>query len=197
MVLGCAQNALFDQVVQRAGGRLQCVRREAGGGAVLTGPWLVSASVVLPMAHDWVRNGLIDSYRALGQMHAAALQEYGVAARALSPEDLAQSLAHRPAQAPRWACFGGLSHWEVVDPDGRKLVGLAQRRRRHGVLLVAGTLIGPVPWQLLCDAMGQSQDAALLARSTVSVEEILARPCPAQAFAATLRTHLQRLLPDA
>eukprot|EP01034_Spumella_vulgaris_P044296 gene44296-55086_t len=36
-----------------------------------------------------------------------------------------------------WACYGGYSPWEVV-VGRRKLVGLAQVRRRGGVLLVAG-----------------------------------------------------------
>ena len=43
----------------------------------------------------------------------------------------------------RWACYGSLASWEVVDAGGgRKLVGLAQRRQRTGVLFVTGTLVG-------------------------------------------------------
>jgi hypothetical protein len=36
--------------------------------------------------------------------------------------------------AARRACWAGLSPYEVVLPDGRKLVGLAQRRRGGAVL---------------------------------------------------------------
>ena len=51
-----------------------------GGGAVLTGPWMVSASVVLPLSHPWAQGRLPDSYRGLGQLHGDVLASLGVAA---------------------------------------------------------------------------------------------------------------------
>jgi len=36
------------------------------------------------------------------------------------------------------ACFGGLSPFEVVGPDDRKVVGLSQVRRRTGALFQCG-----------------------------------------------------------
>ena len=194
LVLGCSQRALRDGVAQRVAGRLPCITREAGGGAVLTGPWLVSASVALPPQHPWVSSGLIDSYRMLGQLHQAALQQFGVSAHALTPQELPLAQQAQDADAPKWACFGGLSHWEVVNPNGRKLVGLAQRRRRHGVLLVAGTLVGRPDWHLLCEAMACPQDEPFLQRSTVSVEEILGAASAPESYATLLRTLLQQAL---
>lgn len=194
LVLGCSQRALREGVVQRTAGRLPCITREAGGGAVLTGPWLVSASVALPPDHPWVSKGLIDSYRVLGQLHQTALQQLGVPAHALTPQELPLAQQTHSAGAPKWACFGGLSHWEVVNPEGRKLVGLAQRRRRHGVLLVAGTLVGRPDWHLLCEAMACPQDEPFLRSSTVSIAEILGGASAPESFATLLRTLLERAL---
>ncbi len=194
VVLGCAQNTWYDDVIRRAPHGVACVKREAGGGVVLTGPWMVSASVVLPVDHPWVRGGLIDSYRALGELHALVLQQHGITAQALTTQDVAAARQGRHANAPAWACFGGLSHGEVVDAEGRKLVGLAQRRRRNGVLLVAGTLVSKVPWALLCTALGHPQDAALLAGCTVSMEELLGHPCASATVVAQLDQQLRSAL---
>ena len=194
VVLGCSQRRLRDGVQQRLAGRAELLERDSGGGAVLEGPWLVSASVVLPHAHPWACDGLIDSYRRLAQLHVAALNEFGVAARALAPRELPRANDSSAIRGVDWACFGGLSPWEVVDAQGRKLVGLAQRRRQTGVLLVAGTLIGVADWSLLCDAMGHPQDEPTLRRRTVSAEEIAGGEVEPGRFAWRLRRSLQRAL---
>lgn len=168
--------------------------RESGGGAVLTGPWLVSASIVLPSGHPWVCDGLIDSYRRLGQLHVKVLKEFGVPARALPPQELPRGNDANGVSAVDWACFGGLSPWELVNVEGRKLVGLAQRRRRAGVLLVAGTLVGAVDWPLLCGAMGYPQQEHLLRRRTVCAEELAGCAIEPERFAAALMRCLEREL---
>lgn len=170
--MGCSQRTLRDDTVRRHDGQTPVLVRESGGGAVLTGPWMICVSVVLPPDHAWVCNGLVESYRALGQLHVAALQALGVASRALPPQEVRQVNEAVGALPVDWACFGSLSPWEVVDTQGRKLVGLAQRRQRSGVLLVAGTLISAVDWDLLCDVMGQPQDAPALARRTVCAQAL-------------------------
>lgn len=168
--------------------------RESGGGAVLTGPWLVSASVVLPPGHPWVCDGLIDSYRRLGLLHVAVLNEFGVSARALSPQELPRGNGSSRVNLVDWACFGGLSPWELVDAEGRKLVGLAQRRCPVGVLLVAGTLVGAVDWALLCDAMGYPQHEPLMRHGTVCAEELAGCKIEPERFAAALMQCLEREL---
>lgn len=191
-MLGCSQRSLRDDIKQRLGGRVDLVDRESGGGAVLTGPWLVSASVVLPHGHSWVRDGLLESYRRLGQLHVAALKEFGVPARALPPQGLPRTHGTSRDNAVDWACFGGLSPWELVSTGGRKLVGLAQRKRQTGVLLVAGTLVGAVDWSLLCDVMGHPQDESALRRRTVSATELIGSKIEADVFAAVLMRLLER-----
>jgi lipoate---protein ligase len=90
VVLGCSQRALYDGVQQRLDGRCTLLQRESGGGAVLTGPWLVSASVVLPHDHPWVRGGVVASYRPIAEVHVQALAAIGVPARALPPPEVAR-----------------------------------------------------------------------------------------------------------
>jgi lipoate-protein ligase A len=192
--LGCSQRSLREEIGRRLDGRAELVQRESGGGAVLTGPWLVSASVVLPRGHPWVRDGLIDSYRRMGQLHVSALAEFGVQVRAMPPQELPRAGDSGAVAALHWACFGSVSPWEVVDARQRKLVGLAQRRQRSGVLLVAGTLIGCVDWPLLCDAMGRRADEPTLRQRTVCAEEIAGGPIEPERFASALMRRLERAL---
>jgi lipoate-protein ligase A len=93
-----------------------------------------------------------------------------------------------------WACYGSLAPWEVVDAAGRKLVGLAQRRQRTGVLLVAGTLVTPPDWALLCAAMGQSQDEEAMRRRTVDCTQLSATPPDARQLARALQQALGQAL---
>ncbi len=185
-MLGNAQRALRNVIEQRANGRVDLLERQAGGGAVLTGPWMVSTSIVLPYGHALLCDSLVGCYRWLGQLHAAALAEFGVPAHALPVEALPVANAKIGARTVNWACFGGLSPWEVVDAGCRKLVGLAQRRRHAGVLLVAGTLVGATDWRLLCDVMGYPEDEAILRRRTVSCEKLAGGSIEPERFASVL-----------
>jgi lipoate-protein ligase A len=190
IVLGCSQRALRPALEAQLQGRLPVVEREAGGGAVLSGPWLLGLSLALPPGHPWLAGGLLPSYQRLGQLHVQALQALGISARAVPPQELRTNKIEREPEPRAWACFGGLSPWEVVDAQGRKLVGLAQRRRQTGVLLVAGTLIATPDWQMLCDAMGQPLDAPVLRQCTVSCAELAQQPISAEQFAKILTLEL-------
>ena len=171
IVLGCSQRGLRDAVARRARAGVAVSVRASGGGAVLAGPWLLGVSVVLPPDHRLLGEGLVDSYRWLGELHASQLREAGIDARALEPRQARADLRNDGA-AVRWACFGGLSPWEVMDADGRKLTGLAQQRRRSGVAFSAGTLVARSDWTLLCDALGEPADAARLAARTVACADV-------------------------
>lgn len=195
VVLGCAQRAQLEAARTRWPQDWELLLRPSGGGAVLTGPWMVSCSVALPAAHPWLQGRLPDSYQGLGALHVDVLQRLGLPCRALPSDEVAAANA-RLGPPVAWACYGSLAPWEVVDlAQGRKLVGLAQRRQRHGVLLVAGTLVTPPDWALLCAALGQQGDLATLQRRTVDCHSIdaAAAPTPAQC-AAQLRAALQAAL---
>lgn len=193
IVLGCSQRALHAEAARRMPQGMDVLVRPSGGGAVLTGPWMVSASVALPLTHPWVRGRLPDSYRDLGQLHVDVLAALGVAGRALPESEVAAANAHL-GPVVGWACYGSLAPWEVVDAAGRKLVGLAQRRQRTGVLLVAGTLATVPDWPLLCGALGHPDDVDGMQRRTVSCDVLADRPWDAALYARRLHAALERAL---
>ncbi len=193
LVLGCSQRALYERVSSGAPS-MEVLLRESGGGAVLTGPWLVSVSLVLPPGHAWLAGGLLPSYRQLADLHVEVLSSLGIGARAVPPEELRKDKAGLEPDPLAWACFGGLSPWEVVDAQGRKLVGLAQRRRQTGVLLVAGTLLSPPDWPLLCEALGRPEAADQLRERTVSCERWLGRTLSPGMWAEMLAHRLEQAL---
>ena len=153
VVLGVSQLALLRQLGDAP---LAVLRRRAGGGAVLVGPWMVGVSVALPATHRLVRDGPVPAYRWLGQALARALSVDGVACVAVPP---AQLRAAGAAVAADWACFGSLSPWEVVC-GGRKMAGLAQVRTAEVVLLVGGVLLQRPDWDLLCTLLGRGRHEA-------------------------------------
>lgn len=168
VVLGCSQKGMVPaaQAMQRAG--IALTERDAGGGAVLVGPWMLSASIVLPATHPAAKGGVLAGFKRIGTAFATVLREFGIDAELVTPEQA----KHAPAQ-PAWACYGGLSPWEVA-VDGRKIVGLAQLRRRNGVLLAAGLLLHPPDWPQLCRAMDKPrEDADALVQHTTSCAQEL------------------------
>ena len=199
VVLGRSQRALGrrapDPKPALAGGRadLPLIERRAGGGAVLVGPWMLGMSLVVPVDHHWVAGrGIGTSYVDLGEAFTGALRSLGV----LNAKPATEDEARRAPAGLEWACFAGVTAQEIL-VDGRKLVGLAQRRHRHGVLFVAGVLVDPVPWCLLADTMlplvgGGEPDAgegaraaAGLAAETISLAEARGAAVAIEAVATT------------
>lgn len=187
VVLGRSQHALL---VSLDADTHRIIERSAGGGAVLVGPWMLGASVVLPLAHPLLQNETIaDSYRWLGELFVAALAENGVASVSVPREATWKAPPHLA-----WSCFAGMSPWEVAIGN-RKLVGFAQRRSRHGVLLVAGALLAPVPWLALCEALRLPvQWARELASSTIDAGAAAGRPLAVDAFTDSVLRRLARAL---
>lgn len=103
---------------------MDVVRRRSGGGAVLVEPgaqlWL---DVVLPAADGLHDDDVGRSFAWLGEVWREALADVGVPA----------TVHDGPLVASRWSkliCFAGLGPGELTDADGRKLVGISQRRTR-------------------------------------------------------------------
>ena len=189
IVLGCSQRSRHAEIQARLAPGIELLVRPSGGGAVLTGPWMVSASVVLPLGHPWLKGRFADSYRDLGLLHVDVLAGLGVPSRALPIEEVDAANA-RIGSTVDWACYGSLAPWEVVGACGRKLVGLAQRRQRTGVLLVAGTLVAEPDWALLCKAVGQPHAVSEMRRRTVFCGELTEQPPAMAALAQRLEQAL-------
>ena len=124
VVLGSTQrDEIVDRDVAAARG-IDVARRRSGGGAVL-----VDASVVwvdFAIARDdplWM-DDIGHSMQWVGALWCAALQRVGIDANVHRDRPIVSPLA-------RAICFCGVGHGEVL-VDGRKAVGISQRRTRDG-----------------------------------------------------------------
>jgi lipoate-protein ligase A len=169
------------------------VRRATGGRAILHVDEL-TYSVTAPPDEPRVQGSVLESYRRL----AGALL---VAVRALGLD--AEMEQHAPPATPASAgkgpvCFEVPSAYEIV-VGGKKLVGSAQARKRHGVLQ-HGTLplygdLTRITQALIFADEAARQDAAhsLLAHAT-TVESVtgqaIARETAAQAFVEAFESQL-------
>lgn len=116
------------------------VRRRSGGGAVLVEPGAVAwVDVVVPRSDPLWDDDVGKAFRWLGDAWAAALCGLGV-----SGADVHRGGIVRSPWSSK-VCFAGLGPGEVV-VDGRKVVGMAQRRTRHGALFQCAV---PLAWEPL------------------------------------------------
>jgi lipoate-protein ligase A len=122
-----------DEAACRAAG-VPVLRRASGGGLVLWDAGLLSLDAALPRGHRLAPDDVVAAYEWLGRAAADGLRRLGVPAEVVGIAEARAAPRHRLAAR---ACFGALSPFEVV-AGGRKVVGLAQVRRRSGALLQAG-----------------------------------------------------------
>jgi lipoate-protein ligase A len=128
VVLGSTQSDRVVDGARAAAAGVSVTRRRSGGGAVLVGPGdPVWVDVYLPRHDPLWRQEVDRAFDWLGDAWVEALSRSG----------LTGLRAHRQGYRPctRWSslvCFGGIGTGEVVTDDGRKVVGLAQRRTRLG-----------------------------------------------------------------
>lgn len=124
VVLGSAQktDVLNGDEVQRQG--IQVVRRHSGGGAVLVAPGDVSwFDVVIPVDDPLFEADVSRSSRWLGDVIVQALCALGEQA------SMADAATH--SHWDSLVCFAGIAAGEVL-VNGRKVVGISQRRTRLG-----------------------------------------------------------------
>lgn len=133
LILGSAQRDEEADPAACAQAGVAVVRRGTGGGAVLCDAGVLLIDIAVPRGHPLGIDDVTEAYRPLGEAIATGLGEVGVETRLVSVHDARASDEARRAAARR-ACWAGLSPYELVLPDGRKLVGLAQRRRAGAVL---------------------------------------------------------------
>ena len=130
---------------------LPVVRRRSGGGAVLVEPGAVLwVDVVVPRGDPLWDDDVGRAFHWLGDAWVAAIA--GRDRRAV---------AHRgPLVTTRWSravCFAGLGPGEVT-VDGRKVVGISQRRTRDGALFQCAALLAWHP-RPLAERLGLPGDA--------------------------------------
>lgn len=154
VILGSSQpSADIDMSRAKARG-IGVARRRTGGGAVLVGPGLVKWVDVFVPAGDPLWDD--DVGRAswwLGSAWADALKEAGVGSGEVWHGGLV-----RTAWSSR-VCFAGVGPGEVV-VEGRKVVGISQRRTRVGALFQCAV---PIVWDpaVLLDVMALDEAVRL------------------------------------
>ena len=114
------------------------VRRYTGGGLVEHGRDL-TYTLVLPSDHPLTTAGTLPSYRSIHQAVAQALQDCGIKCL----------LATAQPKKDDPSCFLKPVPADVLNSDGLKLAGAAQRRTKQGCLHQGSILLPyPIPPQL-------------------------------------------------
>lgn len=168
LILGVGQKIHeFDlDACRKAGIKLH--RRSSGGTAVLAEPDQIMLDIALPPTHRLYRQDVTESYRWLGEVWVLALAKLGFAAHLITTPE-ARADTQTLDALTRKACYGGRSPYEVLI-DERKIVGLAQVRRRAGALLQTGIYTHWSP-QLLVNllALSETERESLGSRLTARV----------------------------
>ena len=178
LVLGRSQRPSPELLGRAMNERIALVSRSSGGGAVLAGPWMLSLTLLLPAAHELARASLPAGYRSVGEACRRALERFRM--RTEIAHGAATSSSKQPPQSarPDWACFATVSHGELLTAGGRKIVGIAQVRRRDAVAICVGVLVDPPDWGALVRIWLGREDADIvrqLERRTACCTEMAAR----------------------
>jgi lipoate---protein ligase len=150
---------------------VEVLTRFSGGGAVLMDPDLLSCDVALPAGHPLLEGDLTAVFGRVGEAWAEALVGLGVTDVEVYDGPATASRRGTPRQQLLAAvCYATLGRGEVL-AGGRKLVGLAQRRRRQGALVQCGLLRRWRPGPLLA-ALGADPTDTEIATAAVGLEEL-------------------------
>jgi lipoate-protein ligase A len=142
------------------------VRRPTGGRAILHTDEL-TYSVVAPPNEPRLSGDILTSYRRLSRGLLAAVQHLNVDAQSRIPNS--------EPQTPNPVCFQVPSKYELTTPDGRKLVGSAQKRT-HDTVLQHGTLplVGDIA--RICHYLVDPPSADRVRAQAATLESALGRP---------------------
>jgi lipoate-protein ligase A len=161
VVLGSTQSLDdVDQLGASSAG-LDVVRRRSGGGAVLVEPGAMAwVDVLVPRSDPLWDDDVGRAFWWLGETWRLALASLGVTGAEVHRGGIVTS---------RWSskvCFAGLGPGEVT-VEGRKMVGMAQRRTRDGALFQCAV---PLRWepQRLLDVLALGAEERAEAAATLN-----------------------------
>jgi lipoate-protein ligase A len=182
VVRGSTQRHLELDAAALARSELDVATRRSGGGLVFVDPeatvWI---DLVVPRGHHLWHDDVGVAMHWVGETWVRALASLGMTAR-----------VHTGAlRRGRWGalvCAASLGPGEVLDAEGRKLVGISQRRTRGWARFQCIAALGPDPVDLPALVGLDTVEAAALrtelARTTAPLP--LARPVVVDAFRAAL-----------
>lgn len=159
--------------------------RHSGGGAVLMDPQLLCLDVALPAGHRLLEGDLTAVFARVGRVWHGGLSELGIPGLSMHEgPGTANRRGDARARLLAAVCFATVGPGEVL-AGGRKLVGLAQRRRRPGALVQCGLLRRWRPEPLLA-ALGADPDDPEVAAAAVGLDDAVAVPPPDDVVVATV-----------
>ena len=151
---------------------LPVVTRFSGGGAVLMDGGLLSLDIIVPAEHPLLEGDLIAPFGRVGAAWAAALRSLGIEGIEVHDGPATARRRGTPREQLLAAiCYATLGHGEVT-AGGRKVVGLAQRRRRPGALIQCGLLRRWRPQPLIA-ALGADAEEAAVIGAAVGLDDLL------------------------
>lgn len=157
--------------VARSTDEVTVLSRYSGGGAVLLEPTMLTLDVVLPGRSGLLEGDLGAVFVRCGRAWAAGLRDLGVAD--VSVYEGAGTARRRGDARERLlaaVCYATVGRGEVLTA-ARKIVGLAQRRRRVGALVQCGLLRRWRPGPLLA-ALGADPHDPEIERAAVGLDDV-------------------------
>ena len=186
LILGRGQSPQLVQAVD-----VPVIPRYSGGGAVLMDAGLLSLDVLVPVGHPLLGGDLGTVFLRVGHAWARALRSLGCSGVAVH-EAAAQARRRGSTREQLLAaiCYATLGRGEVT-VDGRKVLGLSQRRRRPGGLVQCGLLRRWEPGALLRAFGGNVDDAEVLA-AAVGLNQLTANPPGDEVLMAAVNHELEQ-----
>lgn len=158
---------------------VRLLTRGSGGGAVLLDPCMLSLDVALPSGHPLLDGDVATVFAHVGRAWVAGLGDLGITGlRIHEGPGTATRRGDARARLLAAVCYATVGRGEVLAGD-RKLVGLAQRRRRPGALVQCGLLRRWQPGPLLA-ALGASTDDPEIEQAAIGLDD-LTEDAPADA----------------
>lgn len=195
VIMGCSQRPDEAQIHRANNAQLPIQRRKSGGGAVFAGPWMLSVTVFMPTDLPEAKLDIIQSFGWLESIWIQALKNSGINCKGVSKPLIDRSKQIAEQHHIGWACYASLSHGEIVSLEGKKLVGIAQIRKRKGVALVCGLHLMDCDWSMLSHIVADDPQQADALKSLNTHVQALS-PQSAEDLLPVIMQNFMKSLPD-
>jgi len=139
---------------------------------------MLSLTLLLPAAHELARASLPASYRSVGEACRRALERFRMRTEIANGAATGQFHAATATGAAGLGLLRNHLAWRTAHGGGRKIVGIAQVRRRDAVAICVGVLVDHPDWGSLVRIWLGREDVDIvrqLERRTACCTEMAAR----------------------